>query len=337
MVLGGLRSSGAFAAVKASRWRSNRLLVLCYHGVSLADEHLWDPNLFISQARFAHRMELLKRQGCQVLSLEEGLRRLTAGNLPPASVAITFDDGLYCYYKAALPILESLSFPATVYLTTFYSDLQEPVFDIACAYILWSCRAATVNLKPVTSSEETYSLDREESRSAAVKSILQFSRTEHLSASAKSQLLERLSSQLGYDLDSLRKRRLLGLMTPDEAAECSRRGTAIELHTHRHRTPLNREKFIREIEDNRARIEAITGVRPTHFCYPSGVYHKDFLPWLSECGVVSATTCDPGIVSQETHALLIPRIIDATSLSDLELEGWLSGVSAALPKRRVAH
>ena len=38
-----LRGSGIFSLVKNSRWRQQRLLILCYHGTSLEDEHLWRP------------------------------------------------------------------------------------------------------------------------------------------------------------------------------------------------------------------------------------------------------------------------------------------------------
>jgi hypothetical protein len=32
---------------------------------------------------------------------------------------------------------------------------------------------------------------------------------------------------------------------------------------------------------------------------------------------------------------LLPRLIDTVSLSDVEFEGWLTGASAFLPRRRV--
>jgi hypothetical protein len=35
-----LNGAGIFELVADSRWRQQRLLILCYHGTSLADEHL---------------------------------------------------------------------------------------------------------------------------------------------------------------------------------------------------------------------------------------------------------------------------------------------------------
>jgi peptidoglycan/xylan/chitin deacetylase (PgdA/CDA1 family) len=107
----------------------------------------------------------------------------------------------------------------------------------------------------------------------------------------------------------------------------------IQLHTHRHRTPSDRTLFLREIEDNRKRIEAMTGSRPTQFCYPSGAYEEAFLPWLREAGVESATTCDPGIATRSSEPLLLPRLVDSSTLSPVEFEGWLAGVADMLPHR----
>jgi peptidoglycan/xylan/chitin deacetylase (PgdA/CDA1 family) len=124
-------------------------------------------------------------------------------------------------------------------------------------------------------------------------------------------------------------------LTPGEVTELARAGIDVQLHTHRHRTPKDHALFIREIEDNRKSIQAMTGKVAAHFCYPSGAYDPMFLPWLNESGIVSATTCEVGFASRNTDRLLLPRVLDNLALSPIEFEGWLSGVSAALPRRAV--
>jgi hypothetical protein len=112
----------------------------------------------------------------------------------------------------------------------------------------------------------------------------------------------------------------------------------IQLHTHRHRTPNDRALFLRELVDNRARIDPIRDGSARHFCYPSGVYRPEFLPWLEEAGVVSATTCDPGLASRKSEPLLLPRLVDSSFLSPLDVEGWLTGMSAFfMPRKASAH
>src|SRR5580765_1776601 len=100
--LAGLRSAGGFSGIARSSWRQRRLLVLCYHGVSLGDEHEWNPRLFVTPDFLRRRFELLRRGGYRVLPLEEATRKLRSGTLPPKSVAITFDDGFHDFHAAAM-------------------------------------------------------------------------------------------------------------------------------------------------------------------------------------------------------------------------------------------
>ena len=37
------KTAGIFRMVRDSEWRRQRLLILCYHSISLDDEHEWRP------------------------------------------------------------------------------------------------------------------------------------------------------------------------------------------------------------------------------------------------------------------------------------------------------
>lgn len=328
-----LKTSGVFRLVDKSRWRRSRLLILAYHGISLADEHLWDNTQFMSPDVFRGRMQLLKESGCAVLPLNEALERLYARDLPDKSVAITFDDGTADFHQRAFPILQDFGFPVTLYLTTFYSNYNRPVFDVVCSYLLWKGRNTILDLKTLTGESLKIDLSYAASRLAALRAIRNNASERKLSAEEKDALALSLATQLKVDYDELLARRILHLLRPDEVAALAKNGVDVELHTHRHRVPLDRELFRREIEDNRKNIRAMTGQTPAHFCYPSGVYNEAFLPWLNEVGIKSATTCEPGLASKDSNPLLLPRLLDVSSLSSVELTGWLSGVSAVLPRR----
>jgi peptidoglycan/xylan/chitin deacetylase (PgdA/CDA1 family) len=332
--LSSLKTSGIFSVVRNSRWRSQRLLILAYHGISLDDEHEWDASLYMSPACFRRRMQLLKDSHCAVLPLAEATERLFAGDLPERSVALTFDDGNYDFYKQAYPVIREFDFPVTVYLTTFYSQYPKPVFDVVASYLLWKGRAARLDLRGITGREMTLDLSNEDARRGAVEELRRFAGERKLSAEEKDALAAAVAAELKIDYDQLLAKRLLHLLSPEEVKTLAGEGVDIQLHTHRHRTPQDRTLFLREIEDNRKSIEAMTGLTASHFCYPSGVYEEAFLPWLEEAGVRSATTCDVGFASRQSHPLLLPRLLDTQGLSDLEFEGWLTGVSAALPRRQ---
>ena len=61
------RRMGAYALLRGSQWRAQRLLILCYHGISLADEHCWNPELYISGNLFEQRLMAIREQGYNVL------------------------------------------------------------------------------------------------------------------------------------------------------------------------------------------------------------------------------------------------------------------------------
>ena len=136
-VLGVLRSAGIFNLVKNSRLRQQRLLILCYHGTSLEDKHLWQPNLYMHPQELEERFECLKKGSFSLLPLGEALQRLRAGTLPPRSGALTFDDGPYDFFRQAYPLLKADGFPVTVYQTSYYISVEWPVFHLICSYMLW--------------------------------------------------------------------------------------------------------------------------------------------------------------------------------------------------------
>ena len=311
VVLHSLRAAGLFSVSTRVR-RSGSLVILCYHGISLNDEHEWAGGLYITPEFFRKRLEFLRSWRANVLPLDEGLTRLRAGSLPPRSVAITFDDGFYDFYKFAYPALREFGFPCTVYLTTWYMQYRLPIFNLITKYILW--KGARPEFRSV------------EARDQAVARYMEKLAAEDLSPDGADALARGIAESAGLDYEGMRRARMFQIMSPDEVRDLAASGFDIQLHTHRHRTPADRNLFIREIEDNRKRIREVTGTDPRHFCYPSGVTSPQFLPWLKECGVQSATTCVRGAVTTSENPLLLPRYLDGTGSSELDFESWLSGI-----------
>ncbi|MGA8605762.1 MAG: polysaccharide deacetylase family protein [Verrucomicrobiota bacterium] len=329
-LLRALKAAGVFDRVRDSRWRQSRLLILCYHSLAIDEENLWRPALYLAPSRLRERFEMLQQGGYHVLPLGEGLERLRKDDLAPCSVVLTFDDGTFDFHKLTYPLLKEYGFPATVYQTTHYCSRRMPIYSLICSYMLWKRREAVLSTTPSIGIVRDMRLVTPEDRQTALSQIVAFADREQLSTEQKNGLAAELARRLGVDYDELLRRRILQLMAPEEIAELAAAGISFELHTHRHRTPRDRNLFEREIQDNRDALEAITKTSPTHFCYPNGDYDLMFLPWLAEQGVVSATTCDPGLASMRSQLLLLPRFIDTTAQTALEFESWLTGVGALL-------
>jgi peptidoglycan/xylan/chitin deacetylase (PgdA/CDA1 family) len=331
-----LRSCEAFglsSSIARSDWRRNRLLILAYHGVSQEDEHQWDPQLYMSPAFFRARLQAIKRAGCNVLLLAEAIDRLYAGDLPERCVALTFDDGASDFYTQAYPILREYDFAATVYLTTYYCDYNLPVFQGACSYMLWKRRGTRLNLRHVTGDDLQYDLTTAAARADALDAVMAYADRYQLSAQEKNEMAARLARALGWSYESMLSKRLVHVLSPAQVKELAASGVDIQLHTHRHRSPAARALLAGEIEDNRRRIAAIAGVQAEHLCYPDGLFYADYFRWLPEMGVRSATTCEPGLASADSHPMRLPRLVDSSLLSLTEFNGWLDGISDFLPQR----
>lgn len=336
VVLNAARAAGTLSIIRDSTWRKRRLLVIGYHGIALDDEHLWKPTLYVTPAVLAERFQILRDGGYSVLPLGEAVSRLAAGTLPPRSVALTFDDGFADFGLKGMPLLARFGFPATVYLTTYYTTFNRPIFGLICSYMLWrTTRTEVCSSEFVPGLESaTWNLRSPVDRDRAHEALLDYAASARLSAREKDDLAQRVAVALEIDYEDLVQRRILSLLSPAEVSRLSAAGVDFQLHTHRHRTPVNEEAFAREIQDNRRILSELTGRAPFHFCYPSGVYEPEFLPWLKNAGVVSATTCDTGISSRHTNLLLLPRLVDTMNLSAVEFESWVSGAGAFLPLRR---
>ncbi|HYW98209.1 MAG TPA: polysaccharide deacetylase family protein [Candidatus Elarobacter sp.] len=331
-----LRNAGVFRLLRDSEWRRQRLLILCYHGISLEDEHQWRPGLYMAPSILEQRLELLREGDYNVLPLSEGLKSLYAGELPPRSVSITFDDGPYDFYKQAYPRLKQYGFPVTVYQTTYYSYRQLPVFNLICSYLLWKRKGTVLDNGAELGLKHQLDLRTEASRQAIVTALMDMSEKHNLSGEQKNQLACRLAKMLGIDYAALMRTRILHLMNACEIAELSRDGVDFQLHTHRHTMPTDQSLFQREIKDNRACLQRVSQHEAVHFCYPSGVYDQQFLPWLKAAGVISATTCDVGLATSRKDSLLLPRFIDTSGCNGLDFESWLTGVGDLLAIRRAA-
>lgn len=331
-VLRTLRALGGFGLVAGSGWRRRRLLILCYHGFSLRDEHRWNPDLYVTGEHFARRLQALADGGYQVVPLGEGLERLRSGSLPPRAVTITVDDGLYDFKQVAYPILSRFRTPVTLYASTWYMLHPGPVFPVMAAYLLWRGFENRVGVGSLPATGLRLEVG---SRAEAVRSeemVYRRAAEEGWSGGEQQACLRELAYAMGEDWERLLRDRVLSLMVPAEIGSLDPGIVDVQLHTHRHRIPRDKALFLRELQDNRAALESF-GLNPkrlVHLCYPSGEHYPEFLPWLREAAVVSATTCVPGLAARDTDPLLLPRFIDTNGTPDIEFEAWSAGVREVL-------
>ena len=130
ILLKSLRRSGCLKLLSHATRRGLR--VLCYHGISLRDEHLFRPTLFMRPDTFRRRLEVLRAKSIPVVPLPDAV----SGGYPDGAVVLTLDDG-WEGTEIAAEILAEFGFPATLYSSTYYSTTGTQVFNVAAAYVLW--------------------------------------------------------------------------------------------------------------------------------------------------------------------------------------------------------
>ena len=325
---------GLFAL--ARRKTKSGLRILCYHGFSLDDESSFAPRTFMNPETFEKRMAYLEKLGIPVLELGEALEKLYAGQLPANTAAITIDDGFFGTYMKALPVIKSFSFPATVYVTTYYAVKGSPIFRLVVQYMFWKTREQ--ELEPYglgITGDRPVPILTEAQKSDAVMRIIRYGENSH-DERGRAELGVLLGQRLNVDYNAIVESRILSIMNPGEIAAMADEGIDIELHSHRHDLPLDREAALREIEENRSVLEPLAGRRLVHFCYPSGFYREEHLPWLDEAGIASGTTCIRGLNYADTSRLELRRFLDGEDVSFIEFEAEISGFSEMMRNAFIA-
>jgi len=304
MLLQTARQSGVFAL--ARRLSHNALRILGYHGIWTISGYQYGDYLFMTPEQFEQRMLWLKNSGYPVLPLAEAVKLLIQGGLPSHAVVITIDDGWASSYTHMLPVLEQLNLPATVYMTTWYSEHQLPIINVTVDYLL--SRAG----------------QRVEEKAAIIADI-----NGRLTLGERDKALRRFATDLGIKDEEWYYERQFNLMTLNEIGDAHRRGLDFQLHTHCHRWgAAPPDRLAVEIAKNKA-VLALACSRPEndfeHFCYPSGYLNPAGDDVLKRNGIKSATMVDQGINAPGTDPYRLRRFLDGRSVSQASFEAYLSG------------
>ena len=325
--LGLARAIGLFRLARFAT--AHRLRILCYHGFGVDDDIKFSPGLFMRLETIRRRFELVRREGYQVMSLPAAVTALETGTLPRLPLVITFDDGFYSNLAGSRALMQEFVFPITLYVTTYYVTKNTPIFSHAVRYLFHKTQNTTLTLARLPGQVRSAWPEVLDLRDRILTERLMWSlivdAETHMGEEERVELCRELGRRLGVDYDALAAGRRLSMLTPAEIHELSAIGVNIELHTHRHALPLAPEALRREIQDNRAVLEAATGKRCDHLCYPSGVYSEEQWPTLQALAVRSATTCEPGLNTPRTPLYRLARFLDFEYLTNLEIDAALSG------------
>ena len=94
-------------------------IVLSYHAVS----ETWPADLSLSPAALEAQLSELLRRGYRGATMYDAIHRPPG----PKTVAVTFDDAYRSVIQLALPVLERLGIPGTVFVPTDHAGTERPM------------------------------------------------------------------------------------------------------------------------------------------------------------------------------------------------------------------
>lgn len=293
-------------------WRKaflvDRIVVLMYHEV-LGDDQDIEAWTVVKENAFRGQMEYLRRE-FQIIGLHDALEvfRSPSDNKERYAV-VTFDDGYAGNLYHALPVIESMGIPATIFVATQAIAEQKVHWFDDVIVLLQSITPRTMRM-----SREKGKLELEmvrqtmqgEMRWNSIETVL--SALKRLEPEQREATLRTIFEKWGRPAP---ERTLLRPMSIAELKEISRSPyITIGAHSHGHELldQLPPEQIRETLETSRELLEEWTGRKPELFSYPNGNYNADVIRAVQEAGFICACITQDIPWAGSQSPFLIPRI-----------------------------
>lgn len=114
-----------------------RIPVLLYHRVDCESDANMRPYC-VAPAHFAQQMAWLAEEGYKTIDLAHLQAHYQSGvSVPDRPIVITFDDGYYCNYSRAFPIMQQHGFAGTIFLATDLMREPGPAVESRDSFMSW--------------------------------------------------------------------------------------------------------------------------------------------------------------------------------------------------------
>lgn len=215
-------------------------------------------------------VETFRRQMRQIrhyfnpVSLDELVQAHDRGETIENAVAITFDDGYHDFLEYAFPILQEEGVPATLFLTTGFTNGDLWLWPDQLRFALENTDVAVV--EPPGLGKR---LDVNASRLLAWHAIADYCLT--LDNKTKLRFMDQVFDQLEVEMPGRPPEKYMPLSWDDVRGMVDA-GLEIGSHTYSHPilTKLDDSELLAELQNSRREIETQLGVSPKAFCYPNG-------------------------------------------------------------------
>lgn len=308
--------------------------ILCYHAGSLGDEWEFNKKLFITTETFTKRIEWLKKNKFEFSSLED-IKNNQKFKISPRAY-LTFDDGWYSTYSKLIPILSQNKIPSTLYLCTGLFQNNFPVLPVIIRFILWKTNTKEAIITGLASNiDGVYDLTDSHTRDQFENAIVKWISANPTPEDVITGIIC-FAEKLGISANDLKiDSRRFSYMTLEELRSLPSEFCSIQLHGHNHAYPSGKpDEFRRDLLECKRVISEMGFPKPIHYCYPSGEFDDAASQVLNDLHVESATTCKPGLVSDNDieNMYYLPRFVDGEDVTMLEFEAEMVGLTSLMRK-----
>jgi peptidoglycan/xylan/chitin deacetylase (PgdA/CDA1 family) len=279
-------------------------VVIGYHRVAGPD---WDPlGLAVRPDHFASQVEVLTNSR-EIVSLGTLAARHAARERLARFAVLTFDDGYRDFADTALPIMEALGVPATVFVATGFTGQTFWWDDVAALLAPGTERQATLDISTDGDKPWRFSgLDQPEQRAATARAIC------NRLACGKETEIRTAIAQLRAWAGSGHGPQPDGAAMSRQQLEALARHPLVEIgaHTVSHGCLAQLAPAVQraEIAQSKAQLEALAGREVSAFSYPNGSYSADTPRLVETLGFACACTSMEGACSSGTDRYRIPRV-----------------------------
>ena len=301
-------------------------VILMYHRVAELPN---DPYLLaVTPKRFAEQLDAIRTHGVP-MRLQELVQSLREGKVPSRAVAVTFDDGYADNLHQARPLLARYDVPATVFVTAGQVGRgREFWWDELDRLLLQPGTLPPVLQLRLNGSVREWRL--EESSTYTVEEY-QHDRHWHVECRddpGPRQRVFRGLFDLLYLLPSAQRWAILDeltawaeappiarpshqTLTSEEAVRLAE-GDLVEVGAHTMTHPvlaaLSAIEQRQEIQESKARLEAMLGDEVVSFAYPHGSSTPETAATVGEAGFVCACSSQPDAVFRTANRFQLPRL-----------------------------
>lgn len=318
--------------------------IITYHNIVGPNEKRradTQPGMCVMASSFDSQMKYVSRN-FKVVSVETLVAAIAGGvEIPPNSIAVTFDDGWRDNYTEAFPILKKYRIPAMIFLATdlIKSGKIPPFLEISMLLgkdDIWPVKAVRILRQIIDKHNLTATIPRlndEQLRLMARNPYHYMVTLMMLDYKHMHEIIDAMLAELR--IDKAQWSDIRWMMNAEEIREMAASGIEFGSHGESHdlMVLIGLEQVTRELRQSKEYIEELLGKKINILAYPNGDYNDAIIKEVQSAGYLGAMA----MYNAETADNIDRFTLRRTGFSEGACMGPLGGFSKAIFACKIAR